>query len=357
MKKYLRLLIIPLLLLPLFTNVYAEGDNTETGGENTETGGETTPAWPKEFQTTDSNFQYIIEGISLDIYQNDKDSEKITTEYNTDTTHSTITYTKDEENYINKVKIKTIELSPSEYSISPVYKKDTYLLMPEVLYIDINLNLTKEKIESLVTEQIENTTDRKSYIIDVTVKYQLKNYPEKYGYGYRIDYMREFMSIGIEHTVPTLAKNTTYSQVLNRAVTKFNEETNQKSLDYSQNFNEDNLILISDLSMLSETAIDNKIVLNEDEAQESYSKTIGIMFHDTNNIDELINYSKEAINSDDNDSHIPTNPITSNQPLEIVKAEDTALSPSMYIYIVGGLLLIVGLGLFGKVLFKKDILN
>ena len=48
MKKYLKLLMIPLLLLPLFTNVYAEGDNTETGGE-------TTAAWPKSFQITEEN--------------------------------------------------------------------------------------------------------------------------------------------------------------------------------------------------------------------------------------------------------------------------------------------------------------
>ncbi len=340
MKKYILLLILPLLLFVTIPNVYADGDDAP---------------WPKVFQITDENLQYLIEGISLDIYQTDKNSEQITVEVNEGTSHGTITMSKDEQNYINKVKTKTIELSPTEFSISPVYKKDLFLDIPSTLYIDIDLNLTKEKLQTLLAEEIQNTTADKHYIIDVNVKYQLQNYPEAYGYAYQLDYLRELVGAGLSHTLPTLTKNTSYTQAINRAVTSINEQTNEKSLDYEPNYNgTSDVLLIADLVVLSKNKIEKAGELDGDNAD----KVLGIMFHDMNNVDELIAAMKSSETPTTNPTTDPgNNPITSYQPNEVVKAEDTAAFASYYIYIIGGLFLIIGVGLFSKILFKKNSIN
>ena len=338
MKKYLMLLILPLLLFGTIPNVYADGEDAP---------------WPKVFQITDENLQYLIEGISLEIYQADENSEQLTINNNNGTTNMT----QDEKNYLDRQKTRTVDLSPTDYSISPVYKKDKFYSV-DTLYIDINLNLTKEKIEALIADEIQNTTASKHYIVDVCVKYQLQSYPEKFKYMYQIDYMRYIVQALMGQLPSALSKNTTYSQVLNRGVTLINDQTSQKSFSYTKEFTPDNLFYYTDFTILSENEKKAGIYTNQDEANAANKDDLYIFFHDLDNVDELIADVKEESTPTTNPNTNPgNNPITSYQPNEVVKAEDTGAFTSYYIYIIGGLFLIIGLGLFGKIIFKKGSTN
>jgi hypothetical protein len=223
----------------------------------------------------------------------------------------------------------------------------------DTLYIDIDLNLTKAQIESLIAEEIQNTTADKHYVVDVSVKYQLQNYPEKYGYAYQEDLMRYILKNNT--SLNSISKNTTYRQVLNRGVTIINEQTSEKGFSYEKNFTTfDSITYFTDLTILSESA-KTKFVLDE-EAQ-GVNDYLIVFFHDIDNIDLLISEANDNDNNNNNNQGTDTNPITSYQPNEVVKAEDTGAFTSYYIYIIGGLFLLIGVGLFSKIIFKKNSLN
>jgi hypothetical protein len=50
------------------------------------------------------------------------------------------------------------------------------------LFVNLNLDLTKNQLESLLSDEISNMTDRMFYVVDVVVKYKLKQYPDNFHY-------------------------------------------------------------------------------------------------------------------------------------------------------------------------------
>ena len=161
MKKIFTFLII--LLCFSVINVYAEPTT-----------------WPNTF--TYEDYEYQIEGVSLRVYMLEKNSNSETT------TEDSIN------NYLNEVPIKEISLPSSAYTINPEYKT-TQITGTDTILINLNLNITKEQLKTLLAEELSNVTETKSYIAEITVDYKLTQYPQKYQHIYNTNIIRSMLEI------------------------------------------------------------------------------------------------------------------------------------------------------------------
>ena len=64
----------------------------------------------------------------------------------------------------------------------------------QALYINLNYNLTEEKLKLYLQEQIESVSAEKSYMIDIMLKYSLDSHPSEYTKFYRYQFLRGFIN-------------------------------------------------------------------------------------------------------------------------------------------------------------------
>ena len=160
MKKII--VFITLLICFITTNVYAEPTT-----------------WPNTF--TYGDYEYQIEGVSLRVYS--IQTEESGTEV-TDESHN---------NYINEIVTREIPLSSSEYTINPEYREENLNGANSIL-IDLNLNISKEQLETLLSEEIANVTETQKYLAEIALNYKITRYPNTYQHIYNINFMREFIN-------------------------------------------------------------------------------------------------------------------------------------------------------------------
>lgn len=162
MKKKITSIFVLLLLMIGISNVNAE-EKTEIKkvgeGENF------------VVKYNDEN-QFTVKGISLNIYEENEETKN-----------------EDSEKYFNEQPLKTINIPLEDIEISPTYKEDKVFGNP-TLYINLNYNLTEEKLRSYLQEQIESVTEEKSYIVDIMLNYSLDSYPSEYTKFYRYQFLR-----------------------------------------------------------------------------------------------------------------------------------------------------------------------
>ena len=303
MKKKLILLLI--IIIGIFTiNVYADPDDT-TGGTTpvTPTGG-TTPeestdedlAWPKQY--TFKDYKININGVFLNVYKLEKPEE---------TTGSSSSSTDDENEmlykYIKEEPTKVVTLDSKKFTINPELKEDE-LLGYKTLFIDLNLNLTKEKMKELLTEEINTASSDVAYIVDVVVKFKMNEYPETYKNFRKFTLLRDTFTMPFYYSdkynntneVATIGHNPVIditketSQVMNLAVIgKYNGSNIE--LNYETKLSDENewADYISNFTIISENEIDYDTVLDNKDKD----KIQLMMIHDVDNIDYYINYMKK----------------------------------------------------------------
>lgn len=271
-------------------------------------------AWPKSF--TEGEYTYSIEGVVLNVYEIQESFDDFSQKYTYDVS-----------------KKRTIDLSAEDYTINPTYTK-TMINSIDSLLININLNITKDKLEQLLQNEINDAIGGKSYDIDMSVKYKFTNYPSKYKDIYKVDINHDETKYTEVQIPPQFGKepvkkinlSETNEQVINMMrIVPYNqkEENNlngKGELVYSKNPGPSSSEIYMDYISLYE----NTRTSNSD------TPSFIIMFHNIDNIEQLIAPSSSEQTS------------VSQQGNEVVKVEDTASSFPIILYIISVVLLLFG---------------
>jgi len=267
-----------------------------------------TATWGNDY--THWEFKYSIEGVDLRVYP--IDSGKTTT-VTTIEDGGTITMTENEDmkKYIREEPERIIPLNPEDLEINPEYKRGT-LVDYNTLFIDLNLNLTKDYLESILSDEISNTTNEKSYIVDVVVKYKLKEYPTNFQYFFGVNFLRLIGGIFTESSNMEVNINNTISQVINVATISKEDSDSEALVKYDTELNDDNDLFSSIISylILSEedfegiSLIDLRLIwwFDENNYNEEYvdsSKVQLFMFYTIDNFDDLKNILELEYEDDD----------------------------------------------------------
>ena len=381
MKKILKIFLILLLLM---TIPVVHADENDTNTQDT---------WGQKY--TKGQFEYTIDGFVLNVYElSTQSTEGLSEEAAAQAQQETIQSLR---NYLNEEPTRVIELTPANITPNISYKVDKFSSV-DTLFINLGHDLTKEKLETLLALEMNSVSEEKRYIVDVCVKYTLTKIPEKFKNFYSYDITRALISAiigGGGDNLSRLDVTKSNTQVLNRVTiqiaqentetaeideetvtaevveeekeveeTKEEEKNNvffgydpdtfelippvgagetpgEKVLTYERVINDSNTANFLNLIVLStkdysdtENTTDNEIT--EDDLYY-------IMFHEAENIDTLIELTKD------------TNPITSTdtEP-EAVKVGDTSKMMSGYVYVGSAILILAGFGIVMHVIKQKQ---
>ena len=331
------LIVFLILILAIFVinniNVYAADDDDNNDTDNTDTT-ETTPAWPKEYSYED--YKFTIKGIDLNLY-------KITANENSNNSiEDNLTDNEEMMNYLNETPTKVIHLDPTKYEIELDHRLDK-LGGINTLFINLNLDLTKEDLSELLESEINALNDNENYIVDIVLNYKLDEYPEKYKYFAKMNYFRAFFQTFISLSNQSISFNPEIditndtSQILNLAVV----EKKDGKIHFERELTEDNgwVDYVKNYTMLSEEEI--KLFSTE---EPDYTKMQLVMFHDIDNLNYLIeNMKSKSPTEVDEDNDNFNNLIDKLNESQQVAVPNTAKSQSTVIFMVGTVSLLSGI--------------
>lgn len=298
-------------------------------------------AEPSEDGTyTHGDYKIKINGIKLNVYKMEKDP----------TSSDDSVLEEDNENFMNKIPTRTYNLESTDYTINPDIK-DTKMSEIDTLLINLNLNITNEKLKTILQQELSETTENLYYVTDIVASYQLIQYPDKFNHFYDINLFRDLDLAFVSSSKPKEVTITEeQNQVFNMIVTNINEETDEKELIYETKWTEEN-----NLSLF----ILNYLALSTEEITSWTAKPQKIiMFHSLTNMDDLISSLSEAQNGDDNnDDGVLINPSTSmetdDNKNQVIKTPNTALETPTYMYIISISCIIIGLGTMGVAFYRE----
>ena len=275
-------------------------------------------AWPKSF--TNGEYQYSIEGIILNLYEvSESDSDD--DEEGMPTTTA---------NFLNDVPTRTIEINADGYTINPEYK-ERKIGMANGMVIDINLNITKEKLESLLQAELA-TTDTKEYFVELAVKYKFTEMPAKYTHAYKVNLFKSLIKRMIssdDNLNPINMKEINY-QVVNLMTIEKNDETGVKALTLDLNPGRE-----SDFAM---NVVNYQALFERAATSSEELPSYAIMFSNNDNMDSILDSLEEVEEEEKNEQ---AEKIGQNDE-EVVKVEDTALSSQIYLYAASLISLLLG---------------
>lgn len=330
MKNKLCKIFLFIFLLLGFTNVYAEEVPVKE--------------LPKSYSTKESEgYEYIIEGFELKIYNvtvvNDNEIDE------------------GFEKYIAETPDKTINLTFDDLTINPESKETTINGVPAT-FIDLNLNLTKEKLAIYLETELKSATPNKAYLVELALKYKLTKQKQETIYRYRIDYLKDFFRL--EETGKFVPKsfelNTSQTQTINIMTVGYDNKSKQNIIDYQTEATIENALIAYILNYLAFSNVKLEEQGNEKKASDM------IFFHNIDNIDYLIESLQET-NDDDNKKDDPAQdavdkikdklPSTGTNIGQEVAVGNTAATIPSYFYIISVIMVITGIGIIGYIVIKE----
>lgn len=343
-KKVVSIFMLIILVLTLSVPLVKAEELTNKGDLNTieSKPEEENTSWPKKFIYQE--YEYSIEGIDLYVYEID-DSKTKTEEKEENGVTVTVTTNEDAIKYIKEEPTKVIKLDPKEFTISPEYKEEK-LNGYDTMFIDLNLNITKEKLKELLNTEYEKTTKTINYMIDMNVRYKIIKYPEIYKHFMKVNTFRTFFGI-------FTGDMTTGSKIINPQEENYQtintiqigipEETNEKTLMYENVLNDENEIA---MFILNYTALSSKEINIADKNSQPDKL---IMFHNVDNIEYLI----ENFNKVEDDANQQIEEIIKPEKDQYVNIPDTAAKISVFVYIISVTVILIGAIVIIKVTSKK----
>lgn len=325
MKKKITSIFVLLLLMIGISNVNAE-EKTEIKkvgeGENF------------VVKYNDEN-QFTVKGISLNIYEENEETKN-----------------EDSEKYFNEQPLKTINIPLEDIEISPTYKEDKVFGNP-TLYINLNYNLTEEKLRSYLQEQIESVTEEKSYIVDIMLNYSLDSYPSEYTKFYRYQFLRGLVNgfeniFGDENVNPysdmEINPSNDITQLLNSCLIE--KKDDNVALTYYNSAEQ--LAAKDSLGQAINYLIESKTELKSGDS--SFDKLI--LFHNLSDEEYFINQIKEQSAEENIDTpsseNFSLNPKTdisdekTKDDNQIVKVDNTSANKSSIIIFLSIFMIIIG---------------
>ncbi len=333
MKKKVFLILISIFIILGFTNVYAEDFNKQSG----QIMPRINDSWPKSYDYK-GTYEYLIEDVELYVYE--LNSENVSVKGND--IISTIANSSNMKKYLKDEPTRIINLSPADYTINPEYKEDKIYDYPTT-FVNLNLNITKDKLQTLLSDEYSKVSKERSYIAEIIVKYKLNKAPSKYKYYMNVNTTKRLFNIfypelNIENKVSAL--NVTNAQVFNIAHLGLNAN-GQKYINYESTLNDVNINGIFGLNYL---ALSEKANLQANENDDTLNL---IMFHNYTNIDYLIKNSlKIQNNTEDKIKNIATQ--------QVVKVEDTSSNTSYLLYVVSIIVIFAGVSIIYFVVNKNN---
>ncbi|MCI8459925.1 MAG: hypothetical protein HFE81_00880 [Bacilli bacterium] len=319
-----KIILLGILVIGIFSGVIAVNAEEPTTEEK--------KTWPATL--TYEDYEFSIDGIDLRIYKLNSDNEKTTTETDENGLTTTITTSEDAIKYIKDEPTKVINLTPADYTISPEYKEDK-INGYSTIFIDLNLNITKEKLETLLSEELNQVSDKITYITELVVNYKLTKVNDRYKYFKNVNTIKEMMNLfmpDIGRGKGVTGINMANSQVFNIAFLGLDGEKN-KSLGFESTLSEesDNSVYLLNYLALSSREMNN-------ESAEEIEQLV--MFHNVDNIEYLIeNFKKIEDNAKDEIKNSTENPVDDAQ---VVKVDNTAMEVPKYVYIMSIISMVLG---------------
>ena len=300
------------------------------------------PSWPINYSFGDNNeFTCNIEGFEVRIYPIDLDKKTTTTVNYDDGSTSTTTTMDDLLLYINNQYNRKEELNANNYEIHPEYKTDK-LYGSDGLFVKLNLNMTKDKLEQIVAPELAAATEKKMYLIETVVKYKLTNYPQDYKYFSNDNFMKSLYNLFINNK--TNPATTEIGDSIYQVV-GFSTITKEPNKDAELNYND----TLSDENELASYIFNNLSLYKEKPLDEDIPNKI-IMFHDVNNIQFLIDNVNAIEKYLEEETKLELD--YKEYKSQNVKVGNTASSvPSLY-YFIAFALIIIGISIITHVVTK-----
>lgn len=307
-KNIFKILIFAFILLG-FNNVYAVTADTNLS------------SLPINTTTGDTGYDYTINSFAIRIYDIDMSNDKSV------------------DNYVKETPDRVIELNNvSGLTIMPRATETTINNIPTTV-IDLNLNLTTDKLRELLDEEIRNTTSEKGYLVEVVYRYKLTKLVQNADWLTTVNTYRN--KIATDETVKLKRENLNQEivQTLNAGVLSYNNQTNEVEFLYSDDPIDDRTLVqfVINYLMLSSYNSEGKNVPHH-----------LLMFHNVENMDKIITRyeNDEIFEEDDNNG--------SNNQGQNVIIPNTASKISSYFYIISVLMIIIGAFVITKTLVRND---
>lgn len=311
--------------------------------------------WPKKVILDD--YEYIVEGFELQVYEfeRDKDEENNASSETEDIIKMPIPTQESLNKYAEGKYIRSISIPLDNLIINPKHTLATQEEILNFIMVNMNLNITKEQLELLLSEEMEKVTKDKYYLVDMVMNYRFTRYPEKFKYVGRINFSRMLKGPSeIENlNVPILYTNITETvkQRINNMTITINQQGNKElyyttELNLEEEFPIFSLITIADAIILSEKEININIDLDIDKEPniEDFAFNL-ISFSNLNipnfssdseaNIKELKSRLEDAI-------QVITDNTGSINNTEFVNVIDTAAKKTKLVYLISIFAVIVG---------------
>lgn len=275
-----------------------------------------------------NGFEINITGYVLDVYEVNEDSPivKETSKDGTATTENT----EDEIKYRDGNLFSSYEI-PEEFYSKNVKVETGKLYDVDALFVDTDLQITKEDLEEILEEEMGLATETKQFLVDLSVEYEIASVPSDYSYLYTYDLVRILQSLAVLEEIPEYQLGAPGRQVINR-ITITKEENKDAVLSFPKDVEERNKI-----SFMNYIGVSSHEISIQSDPPEYY-----IMFHNVNNV-------KELMDQDEGD-----NPQTATMVDDIVPIPDTGKMASVLYYIEGILFMIIGAGIIYSTVIKKQ---
>lgn len=295
---------------------------------------------PKEYEH--DGYTYSIEGFALRVYDFELDKEE-------ETSINTVTITKDSMfKYVSDRYSDEIVLTLEDLTYNPTYHEEVINDL-NVTMIDLGVNITEEKLRSLLQDKFSSINEDKNYYVELVVKYKFKSMPDKYTTIKSLDFYKAVLLFSNIEDLNDLENINEYYYHDVRAITNsftLNEENVQRisnfiirsnELEYTKDITEEDAISLFSLTVLS------------DEEEEDQKTIIFTNVNSTKKIaDGITKFLEENESGDDTD--VPDNPETGTE----IKVPDTAMNHSMIPMMIGILISMIGLGVIAYTIRKKS---
>jgi len=284
------------------------------------------------------DFSYSIEGIELDIYDV-VDTDETT---NSDETDNFL------ENYIYNRPQDTITLDMSEFTLNPVVKEEK-IEDYNYYFIDLNIDLTEEKLVSLLSDQLNSVNENIGYYIAINVKYKILSYPRQYVKIQDYNILRTFFNLFSDDKVNDIIDPTKINeQTINIVGISYDKNAQAPRIDYEEDITEDNGL---------ETMVANfHSYMAEGDGTGGVLENREVMFHNLDNQELLISKVRESIENNFNQNDY-TDPITStnNDTTQVVKVDNTAQNKPLQQLLLAVLSILIGSAAVFTVMVKKQL--
>lgn len=283
---------------------------------------------PKTYKTSDTDgYEFNIKGFYLRVY------EVNTTDDSTGINR-----------FLHNNPNSTIELTSDELSIKPEYNVQEINGVSSTI-VNLNLNLTKARLESFLTNEKSRTTNDTAFIIEIVLNYELKTPKVNTTYMYNFNAVKYANTRNEDgFSMETVTLNSDVYQTLNIGLLYYDNRTNSVKLDYETSWDEDSIGLAG--YVLNYLMLSNETFSDTNRTAEDL-----LLFHNVDDINYIISLASNGSTSEIDPSNDPIGDIIKKG--QTVAVPNTAATIPNFVYIISLIMIILGSGVITYTVVKE----